>query len=134
MGPLATGTGCWGRAPSAYYACVIQPRDWREEALKVPCPVAGCHAAPGWRCTYVNRGKEAYRYYHPGRVGSLSHRPHPERIMLARVQWLRANPVPLPTMLSAEDAMRQFEVQEYLRLIAWLKEHGPILWNLRKDP
>lgn len=54
--------------------------------------------------------------------------------MLARVQWLRANPVPLPTMLSAEDAIRQFEVQEYLRLIAWLKEHGPILWNLRKDP
>ena len=121
MGTFAAGTGCWRRPSKAYYPTVTQPRDWREEALKVPCPVAGCHAAPGWGCTYVNRGKEAYRYYHPGRVGSLTPGPHPERTLQARVQWLRANSVPLATMLSAEGALRQFEVQEYLRLIAWLK-------------
>lgn len=113
-----------------------RPRDWREEALKVPCPVAGCYAfgIPGYPCTYVNRGKEAYRYYHPGRVGSLTQSPHPERIMLARTQWLKANEASTVTMLSAEDALRQFEVAEYLRLMAWLRRHASIFRNPRKDP
>ena len=133
MCTFAARGGCRRRPSKAYYPTVTQPRDWYEEALKVPCPVSGCLAAPGFRCTYVNRGKEAYRYYHPGRVGSLTPTPHPERVMRARVLWLRTNSIPTSTMLSANGALRQFEVQEYLRLIAWLKEHASIFRNPRKD-
>jgi hypothetical protein len=98
-----------------------------EEALAVACPK--CLQAPGELCVYVNqvirpeyiRSSSSRRTL--GRVGTPTLAPHPERRYEARM----VRPHKRRTYVkSARQTSREFEVQEYMRLQCWLREHSDI--------